>query len=124
PPVAGVPPVVGPSAAPGALTLYAAFGSSRQVIVGPMPATAALSAASVAQLATAGSGKFTQLTAALAITTGIAAAAGGLLRLGFLANYISEPVLKGFIVGLALTIVAGPPPTPLLRPGPSRGLLP
>src|SRR5262245_5868591 len=86
--IAGVSPVVGLYAAPGALILYAAFGSSRQLIVGPMSATAALSAASVAELATSGSGKFTQLTAALAITTGIAAAAGGLLRLGFLANYI------------------------------------
>jgi sulfate permease, SulP family len=46
-------------------------------------------------------------TAALAITTGLLALAAGLLRLGFLASFISEPVLKGFIIGLALTIVAG-----------------
>jgi sulfate permease, SulP family len=44
---------------------------------------------------------------ALAITTGLAAVVAGLLRLGFLASFISEPVLKGFIIGLALTIVAG-----------------
>jgi sulfate permease, SulP family len=105
--IAGVSPVVGLYAAPGALILYAALGSSRHLIVGPMSATAALSAASVATLAPSGSDKFTQLTVALAITTGIAAAVAGLLRLGFLANYISEPVLKGFIVGLALTIIVG-----------------
>jgi high affinity sulfate transporter 1 len=105
--IAGVSPVVGLYAAPGALILYAAFGSSRHLIVGPMSATAALSAASVAEFAAPGTGTFTQLTAALAITTGIAAAVAGLLRLGFLANYISEPVLKGFIVGLALTIIVG-----------------
>jgi sulfate permease, SulP family len=105
--IAGVSPVVGLYAAPGALILYAALGSSRHLVVGPMSATAALSAASVATLATPGGDAFTQLTIALAITTGIAAAVAGLLRLGFLANYISEPVLKGFIVGLALTIIVG-----------------
>src|SRR6185503_7486008 len=87
--------------------LYAAFGSSRHLIVGPMSATAALSAATVGDLVAAGSSDFTHATAALAITTGVLAAAAGLLRLGFLAGFISEPVLKGFIVGLALTIIVG-----------------
>jgi sulfate permease, SulP family len=105
--IAGVSPVVGLYAAPGALILYAAFGSSRHLIAGPMAATAALSAAAVVQLTTRGSNDFVVLTVALAITTGIIAAAAGLLRLGFLASFISEPVLKGFIVGLALTIIAG-----------------
>ena len=105
--IAGVSPVVGLYAAPPALLLYALFGSSRHLVVGPMSATAALSAAAVADVATAGEPAFVTLTAALAIVTGIAALAAGLLRLGFLAGFISEPVLKGFIVGLALTIVAG-----------------
>ena len=105
--IAGVSPVIGPYAAPGALLLYAAFGSSRHLVVGPMSATAALSAAAVAELATSGSSRFVQLTTALAITTGVLAVVAGLLRLGFLASFISEPVLKGFIIGLALTIVAG-----------------
>jgi MFS superfamily sulfate permease-like transporter len=98
---------VGLYAAPGALLLYAAFGSSRHLVTGPMSATAALSAAAVAELATQGSSQFVQLTVALAVTTGVAAVVAGLLRLGFLASFISEPVLKGFIIGLALTIVAG-----------------
>ena len=105
--IAGVSPVVGLYAAPAALILYAAFGSSKHLNTGPMSATAALSAAAVAELATQGSGAFVALTAALAITTGVAAVAAGLLRLGFLANFISEPVLKGFIVGLALTVIVG-----------------
>ena len=54
--------------------------------------------------------QFVALTAALAITTGLAALVAGLLRLGFLANFISEPVLKGFIIGLALTIIIGQVP--------------
>jgi high affinity sulfate transporter 1 len=105
--IAGVSPVIGLYAAPGALLLYAAFGSSRHLVTGPMSATAALSAAAVAELATQGSSQFVQLTTALAVTTGIAALLAGLLRLGFLASFISEPVLKGFIIGLALTIIAG-----------------
>ncbi|MFZ0040589.1 MAG: SulP family inorganic anion transporter [Solirubrobacteraceae bacterium] len=105
--IAGVSPVVGLYAAPGALIFYAAFGSSRHLITGPMSATAALSAATVGAYATAGSQTFVAMTAALAIATGLVAAVAGLLRLGFVANFISEPVLKGFIVGLALTIIVG-----------------
>ena len=112
--IAGVSPVVGLYAAPGALILYAAFGSSRQLVTGPMAATAALSAATVAALVPVGGGRFVALTAALAIATGLAALIAGLLRLGFLASFISEPVMKGFIIGLALTIIIGQVPK-LLR---------
>jgi MFS superfamily sulfate permease-like transporter len=105
--IAGVSPVVGLYAAPGALIFYAAFGSSRHLITGPMSATAALSAAAVGTYVAPNSGTFVTLTAALAISTGVVALVAGLLRLGFFANFISEPVLKGFIVGLALTIMLG-----------------
>ena len=105
--IAGVSPVVGLYAAPGALLLYAALGSSRHLVIGPMAATAVLSAATVADLIPSGDSRFAAFTAALAITAGVAALAAGLLRLGFLANFISQPVLKGFIIGLALTIIVG-----------------
>src|SRR5882724_3544487 len=81
--IAGVSPVVGLYAAPAALIFYAAFGSSRHLVVGPMSATAALSAATVGEFASQGSDRFVAMTAALAITTGLAALAAGLLRLGF-----------------------------------------
>src|SRR6201995_3905281 len=77
--IAGVNPVVGLYAAPGALLLYAAFGSSRHLIVGPMSATAALSAGIVGEYAAGGSGPFAALTAALAISAGMAALIAGLL---------------------------------------------
>jgi SulP family sulfate permease len=105
--IAGVSPVVGLYAAPGALIFYAAFGSSRHLVTGPMAATAALSAAAVGDLASSGSDAFVQLTITLALVVGLLALAAGLLRLGFLASFISEPVLKGFIIGLALTIIVG-----------------
>jgi sulfate permease, SulP family len=105
--IAGVSPVVGLYAAPGALLLYAAFGSSRQLGVGPMASTAALSAAAVGDLAGQNTDMFVQLTITMALTVGIAALVAGLLRLGFLASFISQPVMKGFIIGLALTIMVG-----------------
>ena len=103
--IAGVSPVVGLYAAPGALILYAALGSSRQLVVGPMAAAALLSAATVGALVPVGGDRFAALSAAPAITVGLLALVAGVLRLGFLANFISEPVLKGFIIGLALTII-------------------
>src|SRR5688572_1875306 len=108
--IAGVSPVVGLYAAPPALVLYAAFGSSRHLIVGPMSATAALSAAAVADLTTGGPDEVLAFTGVLTLMTGVLALLAGLLRLGFLANFISEPVLKGFIIGLALTIIIGQVP--------------
>ena len=108
--IAGVSPVVGLYAAPAALVLYAAFGSSRYLIAGPSAATAALSAATVGDLVAGDSGEFAAMTAALALTVGLVAIVAGLLRLGFLASFVSEPVLKGFVVGLALTIMVGQAP--------------
>ena len=108
--IAGVSPVIGLYAAPPALILYAAFGSSRHLVVGPMSATAALSAAAVADLTTGGPDDILAFTGVLALMTGVLALLAGLLRLGFLANFISEPVLKGFIIGLALTIIIGQVP--------------
>ncbi|MGX1812036.1 SulP family inorganic anion transporter [Nocardia sp. NPDC055321] len=108
--IAGVPPVVGLYAALPALVLYALAGSSRHLVVGPMSATAALSAAIIAPLAGADSGRYVALSAALAIATGVVGLLAGLIRLGFVAAFISEPVLKGFIVGLALTIIIGQVP--------------
>lgn len=105
--IAGVSPVIGLYAAIPALLLYPLFGSSRHLVVGPMSATAALSASVIGGIVSAGSDDFTAYTAGLAIAVGVVAAVAGLLRLGFLANFISEPVLKGFIVGMALVIIVG-----------------
>ena len=104
--IARVSPVVGLYAAPGALLLYAALGSSRVLVVGPM---AAMPPCRRPRSRTSGTGdeRFAAFTAALALATGLAALIAGLLRLGFLADFISAPVLKGLIIGLALTIIIG-----------------
>lgn len=104
--IAGVPPVVGLYAAVPALVLYGLLGSSRHLIVAPMSASAALSAGIVGSIASGGA-DVVALTVGLAFATGIVALIAGLLRLGFLAAFISEPVLRGFIIGLALTIIIG-----------------
>jgi sulfate permease, SulP family len=107
--IAGVPAVVGLYATVPALLLYALLGSSRHLVVAPMSATAALSAGAVGDFGADPAG-YLALTTALAIAVGIMAVLAGLFRLGFLASFISEPVLKGFIIGLALTIIVGQVP--------------
>jgi sulfate permease, SulP family len=77
--IAGVPPVVGLYAAAPALIFYALIGSSRYLIVGPMSATAALSAAIVMPLAHGDSSHYIALSTALAICTGIAGMLAALL---------------------------------------------
>jgi MFS superfamily sulfate permease-like transporter len=105
--IAGMPPEYGLYAAPLALIGYAIFGTSRHLNVGPSSTVAALSFGVVVGLASAGSDEFISLTIMLAIITGILLIIGGLLRAGVLADFFSKPVLDGFIVGLAITIVVG-----------------
>ncbi|MGH1562301.1 SulP family inorganic anion transporter [Mumia sp. DW29H23] len=108
--IAGVPPVVGLYAAVPALVLYAMLGSSKHLVVATMSGTAALSASVVADVARQGTADYVAMTTALAIVVGVLGVVAGLCRLGFLSSFISEPVLKGFIVGLALTIIIGQVP--------------
>src|SRR4051794_38270381 len=108
--IAGVSPVVGLYAAVPSLLLYPLLGSSRHLIVATMSGTAALSASVVADLARQGGAEFASTTAALAVVLGLLCALAGVMRIGFIASFISEPVLKGFIIGLALTIIVGQVP--------------
>ncbi len=105
--LAGMPPETGLYTALLAPLLYAVFASSRQLNVGPSSTVAVMSAAVVVPLAAGEPDRFVSLTVALAIMVGILFIVAGLLRLGFLADFMSKPVLDGFIVGLALTIAAG-----------------
>lgn len=105
--IAGMPPEYGLYAAPLALLGYAIFGTSKHLNVGPSSTVAALSFGVVIGLASSGSDEFISLTITLAILTGILLIIGGLLRMGVLADFFSKPVLAGFIVGLAITIVVG-----------------
>ena len=103
--VAGVSPEVGLYAALGAVLAYALFGGVSILVVGPASAVAALSASLVAEFT--GDVDQTQLIAALAITSGAIYLVMGLLRLGWIVNFISRPVLHAFIAGLSISIIVG-----------------
>ena len=119
--IAGVPPVYGLYAALAGLLLYALFGTSRVLNVGPSSSIAVLSAATIAPIA-AGSGEtYVALSAALALVTGLLLVAGGIARLGFVADFLAKPVLAGYFIGLALVIAIGQLPTLLGVDGPSGG---
>ena len=105
--IAGVPPETGLYAATLALLLYAVFASARRVSVGPSAAVAALSFSTIASFAAAGSEEFATLTVLLALLVGVILVVAGLAHMGVIADFLSDPVLKGFIVGVALTIALG-----------------
>jgi high affinity sulfate transporter 1 len=105
--LAGFPPVVGLYASILPLVAYAIVGSSPQLIVGPDAATCALVAAALEPLAGGSPQHYLDLSITLSILVGALCIAGGLLRLGTIANFLSRPVLVGFLNGMALTIVSG-----------------
>lgn len=105
--VAGLPPVVGLYASIVPPLLYALFGSSMTQSVGPMAITSLMTAAALTPLAQPGSGLYMVLAGQLALMCGALLLLCGLLRVGFLANFFSRPVMSGFTLGAALLIAWG-----------------
>ncbi|MBP0938331.1 sulfate permease [Streptomyces sp. KCTC 0041BP] len=103
--VAGLPPVVGLWAALPAMVLYALTGSSRLLSVGPESTTALMTAVAVGPLAGGDPGRYAVLAAALAVVVGLASLAAWAVRLGFLADLLSRPVLVGYLAGVALIMI-------------------
>ena len=103
--IAGVPPQMGLYAAMVGMFVYALFGTSRQLAVTSTSSSAAMLAALVAPIAVGDSARYVVLASGAAIAAGIIFLAGGLLKLGAVSEFISKPVLKGFVFGLALTIM-------------------
>jgi len=102
--LAGLPPIYGLYAATIPLLFYAIFGTSRQLAVGPVAMVALLVLAGVGQLATPGSEEFIRLALLLSIMVGVFQLLLGLLRMGFLVNFLSHPVVSGFTSAAALII--------------------
>jgi sulfate permease, SulP family len=105
--LAGLPVQVGLFASMAPLLLYAVFGTSRTLAVGPVAVASLMTAAAVAPLAAQGSPEYLGAAIALALVSGLMLVAMGLLRLGFLANFLSHPVVSGFITASGLQIAAG-----------------
>jgi len=104
--VAGLTPVAGLWAALPALAIYAMFGSSRQLSVGPESTTALMTAAALGPLAAGDPGRYAALAAALAVVVGLLALAARLVRLGFVADLLSQPILVGYLAGVAVIMIA------------------
>ena len=102
--LAGLPPEVGLYASVTPLLLYAILGSSRVLAVGPVAVVSLMTAATVAQHATVGTHAYWQVAITLAFLSGGILLLMGLLRLGFLANFLSHPVISGFISASGLLI--------------------
>ena len=102
--VAGLPLETGIYASILPPLLYALFGSSMTQSVGPMAIISLMTAAALGPLAAAGSGLYSVLAAQLALLSGVVLLACGLLRIGFLANFFSRPVMSGFTIGSAIVI--------------------
>jgi len=95
--LAGLPPEVGLYASVAPLLLYALLGSSRVLAVGPVAVVSLMTAAAVAEHAAAGTHAYWQVAITLAFLSGGMLLIMGFLRLGFLANFLSHPVISGFI---------------------------
>ncbi len=103
--LAGAPPITGLWVAVVAMVLYALLGTSRQLSVGPESAIAIMVAAAVAPLAAGDPDRYLALSASLAILVGILCIGAWALRLGFLADMLSHPILLGYMAGVALIMI-------------------
>lgn len=104
--LAGLPPEVGLYASVAPLLLYAVFGTSRVLAVGPVAVVSLMTAAAIGQHAPAGTPEYWAVAITLAFLSGLLLLSMGLLRLGFLANFLSHPVISGFISASGILIAA------------------
>ncbi|MFO7543301.1 MAG: SulP family inorganic anion transporter, partial [Thiobacillus sp.] len=103
--LAGVTPVAGLYVALGALVGYALFGTSRQLIMGPEATTAIMTAAAVAPLAGGDPVRYAALAALAALLVGVLALLARVARLGFITDFLSKPILVGYIFGTTLIVI-------------------
>jgi SulP family sulfate permease len=104
--LAGLPAQIGLYASILPLVVYALFGTSRTLSVGPVAVASLMTAAALAPLAQAGSAEYIVGAVVLALMSGLMLVLMGVLRLGFLANFLSHPVISGFITASGIVIAA------------------
>jgi SulP family sulfate permease len=104
--LAGVTPVAGLYVALGAMVMYALFGTSKQLIMGPEATTAIMTAAAIAPLAAGDPIRYAALAAMTAILVGVLALLARFARLGFITDFLSKPILVGYIFGVTLIVIA------------------
>ena len=122
--LAGAPAAVGIYAAIFPLVPYALLGSSRQLILGPDAATCIMVAASLAPLAQGDPTRFLALMPVLTLITGALYVLAAIGRLGFFASFLSQPILTGYLNGVAVVIIVGQLPKLLGYPSEAGEVLP
>jgi sulfate permease, SulP family len=105
--IAGVPVQVGLYAIPIALLVYAALGTSPQLIVGPVSTVSVLSATLVAAMHPANVEEAVTYTSAIALAAGVVLVLAGFLRVGWVAEFLSKPIVTGFVFGLTILVIIG-----------------
>ena len=115
--LAGMPPVTGFYAFVAGSVLFALFGSNPRMSVGADSTIAPLFAVGVGHLAATGSTRYVDLVGILAVMVGIIVALVGILRLGWIAEFMSAPIISGFLAGVAVIIVVHQLPDLLGIPG-------
>ncbi|OBY58844.1 SulP family inorganic anion transporter [Pseudomonas sp. AU12215] len=105
--IIGFPPQVGLYACILPMLIYAIVGSSRQLMVGPDAATAAMVAAAITPLAAGNPERLLQLSMIVAVLVGALSIAAGFARAGFVASFLSRPTLVGYLNGIGLSLIAG-----------------
>ena len=105
--LAGLPPEIGLYASLLPMVAYALFGSSMTLAVGPVAVSSLMTASALMPLASQGSAEYISLSILLALLSGLMLLVAGFLRLGFLAWFLSHPVISGFISGSAVLIAIG-----------------
>jgi len=108
--IVGVPPIMGLYTIVPALVAYAVLGTSRQLVVGPDTATGLISALTVGAVAVQGTAEFNTLTSTLAVLIGLLFLLFGAMRMGWVAAFVSTPVMRGFIEGLVYVTIIGQVP--------------
>ena len=108
--IVGVPPIAGLYTLAPALIAYALLGTSRQLVVGPDTATGLISALTVGAIAVQGTAEYNALTSTLAVLIGVFFLLFGIMRMGWVAAFISTPVMRGFIEGLVYVTIIGQVP--------------
>ena len=121
--IAGAPVQTGLYAVPVALVAYAIFGSSRQLVVGPVSTVSVLSGSFLATFGVAGTAQAASYTAALAVAAGIVLIAAGFLRIGWMAEFLSKPIVTGFVLGLTVLVILNELPHLLGVPSPQGAVV-
>src|ERR1700758_3115160 len=113
----GFPPQIGFFAFMAGTLAFAAFGSSRLLSIGADSTITPIFAGSLALLATSGSPEYAALAGTLALMVGAILIVAGIIRLGWIADLLSRPVITGFLAGISIHIVLSQAPAVLGVPG-------